>query len=126
MKLFARYLLWILIAVLPMQGNGAAGMAMGARKIPAVAQGGHCGQDAVHAAAADGPAMAGDGLGDEAGKAHAKCRSCASCCVGASAPPLELAQPFPHLQVNDAAVLPEPAMTAYIASAPERPPRAHA
>lgn len=124
MKFVARYLLWILIAVLPMQGSAAAWLLHGNGKVPMTAEGGHCGQVAMAHHAAGKAATKAVEASDQAGNPHAKCSSCASCCAGASAPPLDLLPSLPHPQVNIAAGLPQPAMTGFIASTPERPPRA--
>jgi hypothetical protein len=120
MRIVARYLLWILIAVLPMQGSAAAFMALAASTdapAAAMAQEGHCDK-----------AVAGrhHGLGSDdadAADAHSTCSSCASCCIGACAPPADHVTPVPHFQPNGSLALPEPAMTAYIPATLERPPR---
>ena len=125
MHIVARYLLWILIAVLPMQGSAAAFMALAASpagRAQAAMQAGHCGQ----AKASGDHAVASSDAADEAGNMHAKCSSCASCCIGAYAPPFDTLNPVPPPQLNDALVLREPAMTAFISATLERPPRQHA
>jgi cytochrome c553 len=120
MRIVARYLLWILIAVLPMQGSAAAFMALAASPAAPVAvmtPEGHC--DQVGA----GQHHTASATDADAGQAHSTCSTCASCCIGACAPPADYVPPLPHLQPNDTLASLEPAMTAYIPATLERPPR---
>jgi hypothetical protein len=124
MQIVARYLLCILIAVLPMQGSAAAFMALAASQAGSgdvMAQQGHC--DKVQAAQHHASVDADDDAGDDAGNAHSKCSSCASCCIGACAPPVDYSNPQLHPQLNDSHGLLEPAMTTFISATLERPPR---
>lgn len=82
------------------------------------ARAGHC--DEARAARHDAGAV------DDADLAHSKCSSCASCCIGACAPPADVPEPALQPQSEDSLVALEPAMTAHISATPERPPRHHA
>lgn len=62
---------------------------------------------------------------DQMGSAHGKCSHCASCCVGAAAPPAVPSEVLPATFSTFVALAVEPAMTAYIPAALERPPRRH-
>lgn len=117
MRLFVRYLLWLLIAALPLQGVMAAAMA--------------CQEGARQAAmsshqAADQTAQAESHCGGEESQptsSHGKCSQCASCCIGAAAPPaVTMPVTLAHSSSTAVAWL-EPAMTAYFPSGLERPPR---
>lgn len=116
MRPFIRFLLWILITALPLQGGAVAlipchvvttqmQMPMQLASQPQ-AHAEHC--------APDKP--------EQASAAHGKCSHCASC-VGASAPPGVPALVLPAAFFGAAFVAPEPAMTAYIPATLERPPR---
>jgi hypothetical protein len=108
MRIVARHLLWILIAGLPMQGSAAAFMALSAGQAVSIEpmQADHC-----------------DNADKDAGNVDSKCGSCASCCIGACAAPVDYLNPDAHPQPNDSLVSPEPAMTTFIAATLERPPR---
>lgn len=60
---------------------------------------------------------------DHLGAPHGKCSHCASCCVGAAAPPAVLSVLMPATFSTFAGSAVEPAMTAYIPATLERPPR---
>ncbi|MQA37101.1 hypothetical protein [Rugamonas aquatica] len=112
MRPFIRFLLWILITALPLQGVAVALVPcdtvtapMRLVSQPAV-QTEHC-----------APAKP-----DQASGAHGKCSHCASC-VGASAPPGVPAVVLPAGFSGAGFSAPEPAMTAYIPATLERPPR---
>ena len=123
MRLFVRYLLWLLIAALPLQGMAAAAMAChdDLRQAGAAshqmadahadtATAGHCGGEHQH----------------HSSGAHGKCSQCASCCIGAAAPPaMETAVP-PAIPPTTVIAASEPAMIVYVPAALERPPRQHA
>lgn len=140
MQTLVRYLLWMLIAALPLQGTAAAFMSGAGMDRDSAAR---AGAEMVEAVMADTmPATAPTaqtGMADELvamhaahcgeampehGKAtHGKCSSCASCCVGACAPPQAVVL-FSALPLARCAVLvAEPAMTAFIPATLERPPR---
>ncbi|MFC3379966.1 hypothetical protein ACFOLJ_29580 [Rugamonas sp. CCM 8940] len=133
MQTFVRYLLWMLIAALPLQGTAAAfmsggGMASSAGAARATTTMVEAAMPVVEASMADELfAMHAEHCGTstpEHGKAtHGKCSSCASCCVGACAPPQAVVV-FLSLPLARCAVLvAEPAMTAFIPATLERPPR---
>lgn len=118
MRLFVRYLLWILIAALPFQGVVAAAMACheGVRQASASSH-----QVADQAAQAEAHCHTGEE--PQPSSTHGKCSQCASCCIGAAAPPAmdALLTPPPH--VTTAFAWLEPAMTAHVPAGLERPPR---
>jgi hypothetical protein len=116
-RLFFRLFLWLSISVLSLQGGAA--MAIGQAEAPA------------HATMAMPMTMAGHAHHhgcESASKApaasHAKCTACSSCCVGSAAPPVQL----PDFHLPSTASSPharvEAAMTSFVPSALERPPRA--
>lgn len=139
MQTLVRYLLWMLIAALPLQGTAAAFMS--GASVAGMDRDGAARATALVEAAMPAaiPATAPTTMADELvamhvqhcgeampdhGKAtHGKCSSCASCCLGACAPPqavvLFLALPLARCAV----LVAEPAMTAFIPATLERPPR---
>jgi hypothetical protein len=114
MRTFFRYLLWILIAALPLQGSIAAVVSCqpGAPPLAAVRH--------MDASAAPDHCQQAD---DAKAAGHGKCSHCASCCVGAAAPPMVPALVLPAALSSFAGNVAEPAMTAYIPATLERPPR---
>jgi len=125
MRLFVRYLLWILIAALPLQGGAAAFMSCGGEQTrvspPA---------DQMRGAIAGADAQmehehCGDSSPKESGASRGKCSSCANCCVGAVAPPAVLTN-LPSSSFSTFATPEvELAMTTYISATLKRPPRRH-
>jgi hypothetical protein len=120
MRTVFRYLLWILIMALPLQGGavafmrcdlGVAGSQPAARHgdmaQSASMRGGHCEQ-------------AGDAA---AGGTHVKCSHCASCLVGAAAPPSMPSLPTSATFSTFAVVAVEAAFIGHIPATLERPPR---
>lgn len=143
MQTLVRYLLWMLIAALPLQGTAAAfmsGAGIAGMDLDGAAR---AGATMVEAAQATTPAAipatapttmadelvamhvqhCGEAMPDHGKAMHGKCSSCASCCLGACAPPqavvLFLALPLARCAV----LVAEPAMTAFIPATLERPPR---
>ena len=116
MRTLVRFLLWMLIAALPLQAGAAAVMPIAALTMPApvaaqpAAHAGHC----ASAEAGKSKASAGE---------HGKCNHCAGCCAAASAPPGVPAVALPAAYSGSGFSAGEPAMTAYIPATPERPPR---
>ncbi len=113
MRTLYRYLLWLLIAALPLQGGAAAFMscvslAHGTRQEQG-AQHAHCGQ-----------AKAGQA---DAASPHGKCSHCASCFAGSTAPPSVPVVALPATFSTFAFVAGEPAMNVHIPATLERPPR---
>lgn len=114
MRTLFRYLLWMLIAALPLQGSIAAVVSckigapaqVAVQHMDASAVQEHCKQTA-----------------DVKATSHAKCSHCASCCVGAAAPPMVPALVLPAALSTFTGNIAEPAMTAYIPATLERPPR---
>jgi hypothetical protein len=115
MRIFVRFLLWMLIAALPLQAGAAAVMPIAALTTPAPT----AAQPTVHA----GHCAAEAGKDKAAAGQHGKCNHCAGCCAGASAPPGVPAIALPEAYSGSGVGAGEPAMTAYIPATPERPPR---
>jgi hypothetical protein len=130
MPILFRYLLVLIIAVLPLQGSAWA-MPHGDGAAPAhgmAVADQLAGDDAV--AMPDDAVAMPDGHCDHAGKAplkakstHAKCHAGASCCIGAVAPPNAQARLSSRFLSTDAHAVREPAMTLFVPPALERPPR---
>jgi len=130
-RLFARLVLCLLIAALPLQGYAAAARAccapasMSAMTMSGQGDGAHCHHGQAHAARASLSAAAGhhDGANDHGG-CHAS--SCAACCVGfVAAPAAGLRLPLlPAFSL--AAPAPEPLLTGPVPAGLERPPRHNA
>lgn len=139
MNIFVRYLLWILIAALPLQGGAVAFMSCGSGSGQTQSSSHHEDENAtdVHADThhEDETAIAvhldahhehcDDGDSVHAGSPHGKCSHCASCCIGAAAPPAIPSEVFPTNFTTFATAAVEPSMTAYIPATLERPPRRH-
>ncbi|WP_139236521.1 hypothetical protein [Rugamonas rubra] len=140
MQTLVRYLLWMLIAALPLQGTAAAFMSGAGMDRDSAARAGAEMVAAVMAATMPATASAAQtGMADELvamhaahcgeampehGKAtHGKCSSCASCCVGVCAPPQAVVLFFALPLARCAVLVAEPAMTAFIPATLERPPR---
>lgn len=122
MRLFVRYLLWLLIAALPLQGVAAAAMAChdGVRQATTAP---HQKADAVEHLNATTTAHCGGDQNHHPANAHGKCSQCASCCIGAAAPPA-IAMSVTSADLPTTVVgSPEPAMTIYVPATLERPPR---
>lgn len=119
MRALIRLLLWILIAALPLQGGAVAFMSCGSTTAPTYSVENH-GGDAAAAAHEEHCAQVGAA---HLNAPHGKCSHCASCCVGAAAPPTVPSVLMPATFSTLAGSAVEPAMTAYIPATLERPPR---
>lgn len=121
MRVLIRFLLWILIAALPLQGSAFAFMPCGSVEAPrAVAQ--HCGEDASAAQTAEQDEHRQHAGGHAAG-AHEKCSHCAICSAGTAAPPAIPSVVLPATFSTVVRTAAEPAMIAHIPATPKRPPR---
>lgn len=123
-RAFHTFLLWILIAALPLQGFAAALQAS-------------CGTSAHHAAAdmvapaqshAQHDHQASAGHDDDAGDTAAKhkqssCSACAACCIGAIAPPSVSLASMAYSNAQSAVSSPAPLLTGVIPPGLERPPK---
>lgn len=123
-RAFHTFLLWLLIAALPLQGFAAALQAS-------------CGTSAHHEAAEmvasaqshaqhDHEASAGhhDDTGHTAAKdKHSSCSACAACCISAIAPPSVSLPSMAHSNARPAASSPAPLITGFIPPGLERPPK---
>ncbi|UGQ49105.1 hypothetical protein [Massilia endophytica] len=110
-----RLLLWLLVAVLPIQGSAAMAAACGMhRSVPAVQQ---------HHAAPEAHCGMADAADAKAPDHQGKCGGSSSCCLAACAPMSAApALAAPH-QPFVTPISREPAMTGHIPATPERPPR---
>lgn len=119
MRPLVRLLLWILIAALPLQASAVAFMSCGAAKAPAQATQHHH----TAMAATAHKAHCEQSNAGHLDATHGKCSHCASCCIGASAPPAVLAMVAPATFSTYAAAGVEPAIAGHIPATLERPPR---
>lgn len=119
MRILVRFLLWILIAALPLQGSAFAFMPCGNVEAPRASVQ-HCEEmaSAAQAAAQDEQQTCGHAAG-----AHEKCSHCAICTAGTAAPPAIPSVVFPATFSIMAYTAAEPAMIAHIPATPKRPPR---
>jgi hypothetical protein len=125
MRLFVRYMLWILIAVLPLQGGAVAFMSNAVERAQGTTLTHHMETVAGGTHAEMTPEHCDDSSPDKSGLSHGKCPHCASCCIGAVAPPAVPGH-LPSDAFSTAATSTvEPSMTAYIPATLERPPRHH-
>lgn len=113
MRPFIRFLLWLLMAALPLQGTAVVLIPCAALTSNMLAAGQPAAQ-VEHCTPAKSDRQASG--------AHGKCSHCASC-VGASAPPAVPSLVLPVSFSGAGVSAPEPAMTAYIPATLERPPR---
>lgn len=121
-----RYLLTILIVVLPLQGSAAVIMSYGAgtamaRSMPGMASG-DATSDAMSAMLAEGHCSHVAAPESKAKSAHMKCNASMNCCIGAVAPPSTLARLPTRFLSTEAQAAQEPAMTVFIPPTLERPP----
>lgn len=121
MRVFFRFILWLSITVLALQGGAA--MAIGQAETPAHEMMAMTGNAHHHAASLSG----GDHCRESCSKApaspHAKCPTCASCCVGSAAPPAQLPSVHAPSAASSPHISAEAAMTSFVPSTLERPPR---
>ena len=126
-RAFKTFLLWLLLAALPLQGiaaavqtscgpmphHGAAEMGMQSHH--------HEGDDAADSATV----VAAKSAGDSADSKHKSsvCSACAACCVGAVAPPPSLALTPAYISSLPEVVSPSPLVTSFIPAGLERPPK---
>ena len=123
-RAFNTFLLWLLIAALPLQGFAAALQAS-------------CGSSAHHTPADmvapaqdhaqhDDAAMAGHGSAADdttAKHKHSSCSACATCCIGAIAPPSVTIASMSDGNVQPTLSSPSPLVTGFIPPGLERPPK---
>lgn len=120
-----RYLLAMMIVVLPLQGTAAMVMPYGGAMTMAHDMNG---MPAIDDAGGDTSAMVAGDHCEHAAKAevkvvHTKCHASANCCIGASAPPSTHA-PLPvQFHSTEEPAAREPAMTGIVPPTLERPPR---
>jgi hypothetical protein len=121
MRVFFRLLLWLSITVLSLEGGAA--MAVGQAEATAhesVATTSHSHHQAAEQSDTEHCSEPGS---KAAASPHAKCATCASCCIGAAAlPALPSTLQTPSL-ASVLHTLPEAAMTSFVPSTIERPPR---
>lgn len=132
------FLLWLLIAALPIQGAAAVIQAScGPRhhgmSVVAIADDHHHGAgQAVHSHSADSMNIMDEKAEDVDKGATSKtvklpvssyCSACSACCAGAVAPPPSVSLTPTFLTVEAAVLPPVVSFTGFIPAGPERPPR---
>lgn len=122
-RIFVRFLLWCLLAALPLQGFAAAIRMCGGHTAPTTMQMHGATHDhqrmlAQHHAAADAPTAPAHHGVDEA-----SCSACAACCVGGFVPPSWPDLPVMSHHSSAVALTPTPLVSGYIPDGLERPPR---
>ena len=120
MRSLIRLLLWLSITVLSFQGGAAMAVGQPVPTAHRVAL-----MTIHHHQAVE---QTGHGHCNKAGSkavmsSHAKCASCASCCVGAVAPPALLPTLHAPPLVSSPHAMADTAMTSVVPSTLERPPR---
>lgn len=141
-RVFKTFLLWLLIAALPLQGMATVVQASCGPRHHAISSTGtgmadhhHASGETPHAhsdmvvqkadVGADSEADVGSGVESSSKPFHklSSCSACAACCFGAVAPPSSLST-TPVLSSVEAAVLsPVVSFTGFIPAGLERPPR---
>lgn len=130
MRAFVRYLLWLLIALLPLQGgavalmpydNAHASVGVAVEDFQVMS---HADRQVSMEPSAQMTNMPCHGAGNSVtAKVHEHSSHCGSCCVGASVPATVHAPDRPVTFVMPVRIAAEPAMVAFIPATPERPPR---
>lgn len=128
-RLFKTFLLWLLLAVLPLQGTAAAVQTScgpmphhGAAEMVMQAQSHHHeGDDAADSVTVVAAKSAGDSADIKHKSSH--CSACAACCVGAVAPPSISALTSAYSSSLLEVVSPSPLVTGFIPAGLERPPK---
>jgi hypothetical protein len=121
MRLFFRLFLWLSITVLSLQGGAA--MAIGQAEAPAHATIAMAGHAHHHMASQSGADHCRESGSKAPAASHAKCPACASCCVGSAAPPAQLPDFHVPSTASSRHAKVEAAMTSFVPSTLERPPR---
>lgn len=121
MRSFFRLLLWLSMTVLSFQGSAA--MAAGQSDRPAHETTVMVGHQHHQTAGQTDTEHCGKSGSKAAVSLHAKCAACASCCVGATAPPALLPTFHAPLFTSSLHAIAEAAMTSFVPSTLERPPR---
>ena len=139
-RLLKTFLLWLLIAALPLQGVAAvvkascgqrhhstsiaAGHAIDHAHEDGAAHHGHGDMHETMSAADDEPPDAGkDSPSDSAKPVHGACSACAACCVGAVAPPSSVDLTPAFDKVSTAITPAAPSFAGFIPPGLERPPK---
>lgn len=135
-RIFKKLLVWLLVAVLPLQAVAAS---LGVSCAPVHQQSvqdvqsravnhhepvadAHAGHGSGHASQA--PGADGEAPHHDAGKlSHSSCSACSAFCVGAVAPP-SFRFPVPDVDGSDAVIVsPSVFAVGFIQDGPQRPPR---
>lgn len=139
-RLVKTFLLWLLIAALPLQGFAAAKqtfcspshhnvlMNMNA----AVSEHSHEnkalhshdeGAASAHHSTAENPVLADNSSGSHHKHQNSSCSNCAACCVGAVAPPSVVVLTPVYAAAKFLVISPAPLVTGFIPAGLERPPK---
>lgn len=121
MRMFFRLLLWLSITVLSLQGGAA--MAVGQAEAASHESVTKTSHRHHQAAEQSGGEHCNEPGSKAAASPHAKCAACASCCVGAAAPPALPATLHTPSLASALHAIQEAAMTSFVPSTIERPPR---
>lgn len=141
-RLLKIFLLWLLIAALPLQGMAAVVKASCGQRHHTAVMAADATRYERHHAHEDGDAHHGghghgtvatadhelqnadeDSPSDSTNLAHAACSACAACCVGAVAPPSSLSLASVLGKVSTAITPPALSFTGFIPPGLERPPK---
>jgi len=121
MRVFFRFLLWLSITVLSFQGGAAMAFGQPEKAVPETTiMADHQQHQAVDNDDQDHCSEVGS---KNVTSSHAKCTACASCCVGASAPPALLPTHHLPLLASSLRAVADTPMTSVVPAALERPPR---
>ena len=132
MRPFFRYLLWLLIALLPLQGGAVAlmpydighgGTTRNAMQLDVQPDAEHAERMSMEYITAGLDSPCHDSDSSDSTKAHGHSSHCGSCCVGASVLARVHAPERPITYVTPIRIAVEPAMIAFVPATPERPPR---
>ena len=130
-RAFKTFLLWLLMAALPLQGFAAA-MPSGcgsARHGLAVTEAHHHGgiaghgHDGAHHSASDSAAKTNHAPGASHEHQHSSCSACAACCVGATAPPSSSTLTPAYCNSESFVISQVPLVAGFIPAGLERPPK---
>lgn len=137
-RIFKTFLLWLVLAALPLQGMAAAIQAScgpahhtAPASMPSHTHEGVVGSHSHDGAAAhdtsdtlsDVTASAADFSSNSSIDNHAVCSACAACCVGATAPPSGALLTPAYSSSETVVIAPTPLATGFVPAGLERPPK---
>ena len=132
-RAFNIFLLWLLIAALPIQGfaaamplgcgsphHGSAAAVTEAHHHDGIAEHSHDGPDTHHSASGSAAKANPDTSHTQQ---HSSCSACAACCVGATAPPSSSPMTPAYRSSESFVISQAPLVAGFIPAALERPPK---